>query len=100
MSLPSNMRFLYVVNLILMTTSEIRTNNEMITTATQKDHICERLQHNNGTQFQIMAIGTTSKTILVIANQSIPWMRPMINYIHQPNYYPLPFNNKNVINNN
>nr|XP_027203441.1 uncharacterized protein LOC113797284 [Dermatophagoides pteronyssinus] len=70
MALPSNMIFLYIFNFILMTISEIRTNNEMITTATQKDHICESLKNNNSTEFHIVAIGTTSKRILVIANQS------------------------------
>ncbi|KAH9423556.1 hypothetical protein DERP_003837, partial [Dermatophagoides pteronyssinus] len=65
MALPSNLIFPYIFNLVLMIISEIRTDNKMTTTATQKDHICERLQHNNGTQFQIMAIGTTSKTILI-----------------------------------
>uniref|UniRef100_A0A6P6Y4C4 Uncharacterized protein LOC113794412 n=1 Tax=Dermatophagoides pteronyssinus TaxID=6956 RepID=A0A6P6Y4C4_DERPT len=51
-----------------MTTSEIRTNNEVITPATQKDQICQSLKYHNSTEFDILVIGTTSKRLLLMTN--------------------------------
>ncbi|XP_075677751.1 uncharacterized protein LOC142645440 [Dermatophagoides pteronyssinus] len=60
----SNMKFLYIFYLILMITPGIRTDNEVKIIAIHKDPICESLKNNNGTQFNIVAIGTTSKRLL------------------------------------
>ncbi|XP_075680026.1 uncharacterized protein LOC113794786, partial [Dermatophagoides pteronyssinus] len=65
----SNMKFLYVFYLILMITSEIQTDNEMKMTPIQKDPICEGLKNNNDTEFNIVAIGKTSKQILLMTNK-------------------------------
>ncbi|XP_075677228.1 uncharacterized protein LOC113798256 [Dermatophagoides pteronyssinus] len=76
--LISNMRFIYVFYLILLITTEIQTDNEMIITATQKDIICENLkQYKNGSKFNILAIGTTSKRFLLITKDSFVYDAPI-----------------------
>ena len=99
-----------------------QTDNEMTATATQKDvsiiyydyiryanfktfitkQICESLKNTNGTECNMVAIGTTSKRLLLITMNhyvyDVPINSldgPMINYTFQPNKYPLPHNNKN-----
>ncbi|KAH9412739.1 hypothetical protein DERP_009720 [Dermatophagoides pteronyssinus] len=42
-----------------------QTDNEMTATATQKDQICESLKNTNGTECNMVAIGKTSKRIVL-----------------------------------
>nr|XP_027203923.1 uncharacterized protein LOC113797699 [Dermatophagoides pteronyssinus] len=102
----SNMKFIYVFYLILLITSEIRMDNELKMTATQKDQICESLKNNNSTQFNIIAIGTTSERILLITKDYYVYDVPIDSLdqahdkLHLPtkptpihDKYPLLFNN-------
>uniref|UniRef100_A0A6P6YIH1 Uncharacterized protein LOC113798242 n=1 Tax=Dermatophagoides pteronyssinus TaxID=6956 RepID=A0A6P6YIH1_DERPT len=93
----SNMKFIHVFYLILLITSEIRTDNEMKMTAIKKDLICESLKNNNNTQFKILAIGTTSERILLITKDFFVYDVP-INYLERDKLYlptkPTPIKNK------
>ncbi|XP_075677624.1 uncharacterized protein LOC113797699 [Dermatophagoides pteronyssinus] len=86
----SNMKFIYVFYLILLITSEIRMDNELKMTATQKDQICESLKNNNSTQFNILAIATTSKRLLLITEKYYIYDVPInsLDHAHDKLYLP------------
>nr|XP_027203933.1 uncharacterized protein LOC113797706 [Dermatophagoides pteronyssinus] len=86
----SNMKFLYIFYLILMITPEIRTDNEVKIIAIHKDPICESLKNNNGTQFNIVAIGTTSKRLLLITKNYYVYDVPInsLDLVHDKLHLP------------